>query len=273
MEKNNFKAKNETYFEFMENPYNNITITKNYILEDDRVSDKAIGLYMRIIKWQNSEEHKIYVKGLITAKNKKDSILSSIKELINAGYLKREALRDGKGHFNGYKYNVFFKPIDTSYLNENIDKKPPSTENGKSDSGTQQEISVDEILAESGKSDFGKSEDGKSATNKYNTNKNTIHNSITTVEKNTHLKLTENQKKIVSTWNDKEKLDRAIIVFKNLQGKYFKLLGKIYKDGAHFTKEQKVDNFNNFGQRDPDGNFHDGMTLEQTERKLLGWDA
>jgi hypothetical protein len=55
------------------------------------------------------------------------------------------------------------------------------------------------------------------------------------IESKTHLKLSNNMKKIVSTW-DKERLSTSIEIFNEKQGQYFSLLQKIYKDDGNFVK-------------------------------------
>ena len=55
------------------------------------------------------------------------------------------------------------------------------------------------------------------------------------IESKTHLKLSNNMKKIVSPW-DKERLSISIEIFTEKQGKYFSLLQKIYKDDGNFVK-------------------------------------
>lgn len=73
------------------------------------------------------------------------------------------------------------------------------------------------------------------------------------IENKTHLKLTKNMKKIVSSW-DKERLSKAIELFNSKDGKYFSLLEKIYNDDGNYTnnsitnKSYKQTAFHNFDQ-------------------------
>ena len=101
---------------------------------------------------------------------------------------------------------------------------------------------------------------------------NTINNTIYTtqssavvdtktelIENKTHLKLSNNMKKIVSSWN-KERLSKAIELFNIKNGKYFSLLEKIYQDDGNYLKPSNSINniktdysisrnkFNNFDQ-------------------------
>ena len=79
------------------------------------------------------------------------------------------------------------------------------------------------------------------------------------IENKTHLKLSNNMKKIVSSW-DKERLSKAIELFNIKNGKYFSLLEKIYQDDGNYLKPSNSINniktdysisrnkFNNFDQ-------------------------
>lgn len=105
------KINNETEF-ILSSEFYGFTTIQNYILEDPRITDNAIGLYMRIIKFQNSPTHKIYLKGLVTEVNKRTKVTNAMNELIELGYITREEIRES-GRFKGYKYNVFMKPQNT----------------------------------------------------------------------------------------------------------------------------------------------------------------
>lgn len=126
---------NETYFEFA--GFNDkYTIVPNYILNETDMSAKAIGVYVKILKYQNSKEHKVYISSLVhTLKDGKDSISSAIKELVQAGYLERVIKRNEKGQLAGYKYIVYAKPIKpvgntkSEPKAENPDTDNPNTAN------------------------------------------------------------------------------------------------------------------------------------------------
>lgn len=113
---------NETYFEYS-NEFVGQTIVTNFILDDKRISYKAQGIYLQIIRFQNSQEHKIYVKGLMKLKKDgKDSVSAGINELLKFGYLLRQPIRNEKGQMQGYKYVVFQKPLQPQEVK-------PETEN------------------------------------------------------------------------------------------------------------------------------------------------
>ena len=54
------------------------------------------------------------------------------------------------------------------------------------------------------------------------------------IQNKTHLKLTNNMKKIAQSW-EKERLSKAIELFNSKEGKYFSLLEKIYKDDGNYS--------------------------------------
>lgn len=87
----------------------------------------------------------------------------------------------------------------------------------------------------------------------YNTvNKDTVYYDTTVVsvpninkeiiEKNTHLEIkSTNQKNTILSW-DKDRLIKAIEIFKSENGKYFKLLKKIYNDDRNFIEKKAPQN-------------------------------
>lgn len=84
--------KNETHFEFGQG----FTVTPNEILNDDTLSYKALGIYVQILQYQNSREHKIYMSALRKLKlDGETSVRNGMKELINSGYIERIELRNG----------------------------------------------------------------------------------------------------------------------------------------------------------------------------------
>lgn len=116
---------NETTFIFS-NEFIGFTTIPNIILNDTRVSYKALGIYCQILQFQNSPTHSLYQTTLVQLKKDgKDSVSAGIKELIDLGYLKKEQLKNENGKFCGVRYTVFLKPV----------KNDDFTENGISDIG------------------------------------------------------------------------------------------------------------------------------------------
>lgn len=122
------KFSNQTEFIFSDE-FIGFTTVPNHILNDKSISYKALGLYVQIVQFQNSPGHKIYMKTLEGCKtDRKDSVSSGMNELIDAGYIAKEQLRNEKGQLSGVKYTVYMKP--TKPYNTSI-----PTENGKPDTG------------------------------------------------------------------------------------------------------------------------------------------
>lgn len=103
-----------------ENPY--VMLNKHFIY-DAKLSLKAKGLMAYFLS--RPDDWKFYqIEILQNCKDKKDSLLSTIKELQEHGYIKRKLMRDEKGKLlGGYEYEVFEIP------NINL------TEGGKTDIG------------------------------------------------------------------------------------------------------------------------------------------
>lgn len=128
------KFYNETTFVFS-NEFTGFTTIPNTILNDKRLSYKALGIYCQILQFQNSPNHKLYQKTLVKLKKDgRESISSGIKELIELGYLKKEQLKNENGKFYGVKYTVFLNPKQNNF-DEKTDNINCSSENGKSEFG------------------------------------------------------------------------------------------------------------------------------------------
>lgn len=112
------------------NKNSNYVVLSKKGLEDTRLIWKAKGLLAYLLSLP--DDWKIYQEEL--AKHSKDGVkstASALKELINNGYIVRECLRDEKGRFLGYVYQVFEEPLNTD--NISILSEMPKTENGKLD--------------------------------------------------------------------------------------------------------------------------------------------
>lgn len=111
---------NETTFVFS-TEFIGFTTIPNIILNDTRVSYKALGIYCQILQFQNSPTHSLYQTTLVQLKKDgRDSVAAGIKELINLGYLQKEQLKTENGKFCGVKYTVFLKPVSQE---NNIEKQ------------------------------------------------------------------------------------------------------------------------------------------------------
>ncbi len=97
------------------NPY---FLVHNSTISDNRLSNKAKGLLCYIF----SKPDNWYVSYQDLVSSSTDgikSIRATIKELINAGYLKRSQLRNDNGQFGYYDLTVYEKPQIPKY-NKNI---------------------------------------------------------------------------------------------------------------------------------------------------------
>jgi hypothetical protein len=106
-----------------ENPY--VMLNKSFLI-DSNLSAKSKGILAYIFTLP--DDWKIYLDEL--AKHFKDgvkSVTSGINELITNGYIERTPLRDEKGKFKGYMYDVYEVLPET-----------PKAENGKTENGKRQ---------------------------------------------------------------------------------------------------------------------------------------
>ena len=104
----------------------NFTVMSNYHLRDRRLSFKAMGLMSFMLSVSDDWEYS--VNGLAQcAKDKKDSVLSALKELKEYGYLKIENKRNEKGVFQGSVYTIYEKPPYTENPSPHSEK--PHSEN------------------------------------------------------------------------------------------------------------------------------------------------
>jgi len=102
----------------------------NKLLDDVFLSWKAKGVLCYLLRlpsdWKvHTEEIEKHSKDGI------DSLNSAIKELIVAGYIKRNKIRSDKGLFKGYEYSVYNTPTVTD-ISKNGETKNGLSKNGKS---------------------------------------------------------------------------------------------------------------------------------------------
>lgn len=103
-----------------DNPY---LMMNKYGLQDKNLSWKAKGILAYLLSLP--DDWQIYETEI--TEHSSDGIKatrSGIKELIDAGYIQRERLRNDEGKFSGYEYRVYEVPTES-----------PKTENGFSENG------------------------------------------------------------------------------------------------------------------------------------------
>jgi hypothetical protein len=116
---------NETYFEFDNELNEGFTTIPNYILNDTRLTYKAVGVYVQILQYRNTGRHKVYLKSLAQYRqDKKTAVSTALKELEVCGYISKEYIRNDKGQMKGMKYIVRMKPIAVNV--ENTTNEPKS---------------------------------------------------------------------------------------------------------------------------------------------------
>lgn len=131
---------NETYFEFDEDLNQGFTTIPNYILNDKRLSYKAVGVYVQILQYRNTGKHKVYIKSLSNYRHdRKTAVSSAIKELEMTGYITKNYIRNKRGQIQGLKYVVRMKPIEGNVENTT---NSPKSENLTSDNLTSENTTL-----------------------------------------------------------------------------------------------------------------------------------
>lgn len=118
---------------FRVNRSKNYTHMANYHFREKKMTLKAKGLLSLMLSLP--EEWDYSVRGLaVLSKDGKDSVMNTLSELEEFGYLKRTKVIDENGRFSGYDYDIFEKPQPRNPDAENPcpgnpDTEKPDTEN------------------------------------------------------------------------------------------------------------------------------------------------
>lgn len=113
---------------FRVNRNKNYTHMANYHFREKGMSLKAKGLLSLMLSLP--EEWDYSVRGLATlSKDGKDSVMTTLTELEEFGYLKRTKILDENGRFSGYDYDIFEKPDTETPCPGNPDTDKPDTGN------------------------------------------------------------------------------------------------------------------------------------------------
>jgi len=109
----------ETYF-IRYSKQRDYTVMNNTFLRDNKLSWKAKGLFAYILSLP--EDWKIYLNELQThATDGETSLRSAIKELINNGYIVQKRLKDDKGRWASYVYQIIENPFVENLNVDNLD--------------------------------------------------------------------------------------------------------------------------------------------------------
>lgn len=259
------------------------TQVSNVALRDTNLSLKAKGLYALIQSYITLEDFTLYKTTLLKdCSEGKKAFESAWKELKDLGYLIQYRLQGEKGKFY-YEYELLDEPqpIEMAETSQSIHiPKKGCMDNGVGGKRETAKVGV-----------YNNTNNTNTDFNNTNTNNTTqcqqqvacsssdveIKDSpsiVNLIENNTHLILTNNQIKKVSSW-DIIRLRKSIEIFREQQGQYFALLEKIYLDNKNFAPKTnkpvnttysntKQSTFANFTQRKYD--------YDKLEAQLLGWD-
>ncbi|TDA63579.1 helix-turn-helix domain-containing protein [Sulfuricurvum sp. IAE1] len=106
---------------------NNFTITPNHIINDEKISLKAKGLYLYLVSKPDNWAFSIE-RISKESKDGEDSVKSAIKELEKCGYLTRSQFNKN-GNFGSNIYTLFDEPLPSG------ENPPTVTVRGKTASG------------------------------------------------------------------------------------------------------------------------------------------
>lgn len=206
---------------------------------------------MTIKMFEDDKYYWVKYDGLIQAlpilkTTNEDTVYRYLKKLSKVGVLKHRTLKQN-GVWSFYTIGDLYKElIDDSYVFGN---KSEAVGNKSEGNGNKSE----------GNGKISEGNGKKSGTNNSSINNTSINNTISTtqseeklpvvntnkelIEKETHLKLNSfNKQNKIKNW-DKDRLIKAIEIFKSKEGKYFSLLEKIYNDDGNYIKKgaSKID--------------------------------
>lgn len=100
----------------------------NYHFRDKNMSLKAKGLLSLMLSLPDEWDYS--VRGLAAlSKDGKDSVMNTLTELEEFGYLKRSKLCDDGGRFAGYYYDIYEKPCPEKPCPGKPDTEKPDAEN------------------------------------------------------------------------------------------------------------------------------------------------
>jgi len=109
----------ETYF-IRHSKQRDYTVMNNTFLRDNKLSWKAKGLFAYILSLP--EDWKIYLNELQThATDGETSLRSAIKELTDNGYIVQKRLKDDKGRWASYVYQIIENPFVENPNMDNLD--------------------------------------------------------------------------------------------------------------------------------------------------------
>ena len=104
------------------------TVISNSHFREKEMSLKAKGLLSLMLSLPDNWDYSI--AGLVAlSKDGKDSVMNTLTELETFGYLKRTKVKDDKGKFAGYDYDIYEQPQTEKPYAEKPNTDKPNTEN------------------------------------------------------------------------------------------------------------------------------------------------
>ena len=106
----------------------NYTVVSNRCIRDKNLSLKAKGLHTLMMSLPDDWQYSI--KGLAAiCKESETAVGTAIKELIDAGYIRRERIQNRKTGFHGWVYSIYELPQSIDADREKPNTENPNTEN------------------------------------------------------------------------------------------------------------------------------------------------
>ena len=104
------------------------TVMSNTHFKDNEMSLKAKGLLSLMLSLPDNWDYSI--NGLVTlSKDGRDSVMNTLTELEDFGYLSRTQITNEKGQFAGYQYDIFENPQQGNSNSEEPNAEKPNAEN------------------------------------------------------------------------------------------------------------------------------------------------
>lgn len=104
------------------------TVMSNTHFKDNEISLKAKGLLSLMLSLPDNWDYSI--NGLVTlSKDGRDSVMNTLTELEDFGYLSRTQITNEKGQFAGYQYDIFENPQQGNSNSEEPNAEKPNAEN------------------------------------------------------------------------------------------------------------------------------------------------
>ncbi len=113
----------------------NYTVMSNYHLQDKKLSLKAKGLLSYMLSLPDDWDYSL--KGLTTGcKDGLDSVRTTVLELEEHGYVRRQKVRNARGQIIDYDYQVYESPVeDVPAVPDDDNSTPPPSTSSNQKSG------------------------------------------------------------------------------------------------------------------------------------------